>query len=85
MKEGKLPLAPHMYLPSLNSGLKYPGKVTSFPEGLVISDSGHDRVVVTDKNGDVKVRFISKQLNIFQTPNLLIIVCVLNGLKLTND
>ncbi|RXG72217.1 NHL repeat-containing protein 2 [Armadillidium vulgare] len=51
-----LPLLPHLHLPSEESGLYYPGKIHSFPEGLIISDSGNNRILITDHEGNIKHR-----------------------------
>ncbi|KAB7493627.1 hypothetical protein Anas_05122 [Armadillidium nasatum] len=50
-----LPLLPHLHLPSEESGLYYPGKIHSFSEGLIISDSGNNRILITDHEGNVKM------------------------------
>ncbi|XP_068239401.1 NHL repeat-containing protein 2 [Palaemon carinicauda] len=34
--------------------LLYPGKVATYPGGIVVSDSGHNRILLLDKSGTVK-------------------------------
>lgn len=53
-----VPLEPHVHLPGLKSGLYYPGKVETFHQGLIISDSGNNRIVLTNNNGVVQVSLL---------------------------
>nr|XP_053634639.1 NHL repeat-containing protein 2-like [Cherax quadricarinatus] len=46
-------LAPSRHLTATGSSLLYPGKITTHPGGLVVSDSGHNRVLMTDHKGNV--------------------------------
>ncbi|XP_076034408.1 NHL repeat-containing protein 2 isoform X2 [Oratosquilla oratoria] len=45
---------PSSHVDAQNLPLLYPGKVAVFPQGIIIADSGHHRILVTDKNGTVK-------------------------------
>ncbi|XP_047468756.1 NHL repeat-containing protein 2-like [Penaeus chinensis] len=49
-----VPLAPTAHCAATGSMLLYPGKVATYPGGLVISDTGHNRILLTDRMGNIK-------------------------------
>lgn len=49
-----VPMAPSEHLQATNSILRFPGKVAVHPGGLIVSDSGHHRLLITDHQGNVK-------------------------------
>lgn len=54
LSKSPVPLAPTAHFAATGSVLLYPGKVATYPDGLVISDTGHNRILLTDKMGNVK-------------------------------
>ncbi|XP_069166053.1 NHL repeat-containing protein 2 isoform X2 [Procambarus clarkii] len=53
LTKSSVPLAPSRQFAATGSSLLYPGKVTVHPGGLVVSDSGHNRILMTDYEGNV--------------------------------
>ncbi|XP_037779372.1 NHL repeat-containing protein 2-like [Penaeus monodon] len=49
-----VPLAPTAHCAATGSVLHYPGKVATYPGGLIISDTGHNRILLTDRMGNIK-------------------------------
>lgn len=57
----------------------FPGKVAVYPNGIIVSDSGHNRILLADAEGVVKVRYgsiriwkwVSIDLNICEVFNVL--------------
>ncbi|KAG7163204.1 NHL repeat-containing protein 2-like [Homarus americanus] len=48
-----VPLAPLKHYQATGSLLLYPGKVAVHPGGLIVSDSGHNKILLTDFEGSV--------------------------------
>ncbi|XP_071518884.1 NHL repeat-containing protein 2 [Panulirus ornatus] len=48
-----VPLAPSRHFKATGSVLLFPGKVTVHPGGIIVSDSGHNRILLTDHDGNV--------------------------------
>ncbi|KAG0718614.1 NHL repeat-containing protein 2 [Chionoecetes opilio] len=53
LKGSPVPLAPSEHCRPSNSILRFPGKVAIHPEGVIVSDSGHHRLLITDHQGNV--------------------------------
>ncbi|KAK3873469.1 hypothetical protein Pcinc_021523 [Petrolisthes cinctipes] len=50
-----VPLSPSTHLEATGSILMFPGKVAVYPSGIIVSDSGHNRIILADTEGIVKV------------------------------
>lgn len=53
LKRSPVPIVPSEHCQASNTVLRFPGKVAVHPRGVIVSDSGHHRLLLTDNQGNV--------------------------------